>query len=428
MRVALYCRVSTEEQALHGLSIDTQKAALDEWAANQSYTVVDHYIDLGISARKPITKRPELQRLLRDVEHGKIDLIVFCKLDRWTRNIREYYKCQDILDAHGVAWKAIHEDYETQTAAGRLKANIMLAVAQDEADRTSERIKAVFERKRSQGLVPTGKVPLGLQIVDGHYVPSPEADKVLDIFNTYINTRSAQETARRFGLTMQGVSYMLRNRNYLEAGAVPAEIFNLAKKIKQTRGQRKGRTDRVYLFSGIIVCPHCGNKLSSAYNNGYNAYRCCRRHDGLCDGFYINEKKLEKYCLAQLMPSVKEYNLAVKKQKKKAPDIAALKQRRDKLTDLYMDNLISKEKYAEDYKAISDAITEAENTPRPVSTEEIKTVLAAYKDLSPSGKKAFWSRVLSKIVPIPETGEFLLLYTNGNITDDILSYVHKRLV
>lgn len=426
MRVALYCRVSTEEQALHGLSIDAQKAALDEWAADK--TVVDHYIDLGISARKPITKRPELQRLLRDVEMGKVDLIVFCKLDRWTRNIREYYKCQDILDAHGVAWKAIHEDYETQTAAGRLKVNIMLAVAQDEADRTSERIKTVFERKRQQGIVPTGKVPLGVQIVDGHYAPSDEADKVVDIFNTYINTRSAQETARRFGLTMQGVSYMLRNRTYLTSGVITEQTFNLAQNIKQTRGQRRGRTDRVYLFSGIIVCPNCGNKLSSAYNNGYNAYRCCRRHDGLCEGFYVNEKKLEKYCLAQLMPSVEEYNLSVKRQKKKAPDIASLKQRRDKLTDLYLDNLITKEKYAEDFKAISDAITEAENTPRPVSTSEIKSILAAYDGLTPASKKAFWSRVLSKIVPIPQTGDFLLLYTNGNITDDILRYIHKQLV
>lgn len=51
--------------------------------------------------------------------------------------------------------------------------------------------------------------------------------------------------------------------------------------------------------------------------------------------------------------------------------------------------------------------------------------LAAYKGLSPAAKKAFWSRVLTKIVPIPETGEFLLLYTNGNITSDILRYVHK---
>jgi DNA invertase Pin-like site-specific DNA recombinase len=385
------------------------------------------YVDLGISARKPISKRPELQRLLRDVEMGKYDLIAFCKLDRWTRNIREYYKAQDILDAHNVAWRAIQEDYETQTAGGRLKVNIMLAVAQDEADRTSERIKAVFDRKRQQGIVPTGKVPLGIQIADGHYVPSPDAGKVVDIFNTYINTRSAQETARRFGMTMQGISYLLRNRTYLEAGVVTETTFNLAQNIKQTRATRRMRTDRVYLFAGIIVCPHCGNKMSSAYNNGYNAYRCCRRHDGLCEGYYINEKKLEKYCLAQLMPSVKEYNLTVRKQKKKAPDIATLKQRRDKLTDLYMDNLISKDKYAEDFRAISDAITEAENTPRPVSTEEIKTVLSAYNALSPAGKKAFWSRVLTKIVPIPDTGEFLLLYTNGNITDDILPFVHNRL-
>lgn len=425
MRVALYCRVSTEEQALHGLSIEAQKAALDEWAAN--HTVIDHYIDLGISARKPISKRPELQRLLRDVEMGKIDLIAFTKLDRWTRNIREYYKCQDILEAHNVSWTAIFENYGTATANERLLTNLMLSISQDEADRTSERIKAVFDRKRQQGIVPTGKVPLGIQIIDGHYTPSTDADKVVDIFNTYINTRSAQETARRFGLTMQGISYMLRNRTYLDAGVVTAETFNLAQNIKQTRGQRRGRTDRVYLFSGIIVCPHCGNKLSSAYNNGYNAYRCCRRHDGLCEGFYINEKKLEKYCLAQLMPSVKEYNLTIRKQKKKAPDIATLKQRRDKLTDLYMDNLISKDKYAEDYRAINDAITEAENTPRPVGTEEIKTVLSAYNGLSPAGKKAFWSRVLTKIVPIPDTGEFLLLYTNGNITDDILPFVHNRL-
>lgn len=69
----------------------------------------------------------------------------------------------------------------------------------------------------------------------------------------------------------------------------------------------------------------------------------------------------------------------------------------------------------------------AENTPRPVNTEEIKTVLSAYEGLSRAGKKAFWSRVLTKIVPIPDTGEFLLLYTNGNITDDILPFVHNRL-
>lgn len=421
MRVALYARVSTEEQALHGLSIDAQLATLREAFPNGT-----EYVDLGISARKPISKRPELQRLLRDVEQGKIDLVAFTKLDRWTRNIREYYKAQDILDAHNVAWKALQEDYETQTAAGRLKVNIMLAVAQDEADRTSERIKTVFERKRQQGIVPTGKVPLGVQLVDGHYAPSEDAGKVADLFNTYINTRSAQETARRFGLTMQGVSYMLRNHTYLEAGVIDQQTFDLAASIKKTRGQRRGRTDRVYLFSGIIVCPHCGNKLSSAYNNGYNAYRCCRKHDHLCEGFYINEKKLEKYCLDQLMPTVKQYNIRIKEAKKKTPDIQKLKAKRDKLADLYLENLIDKAKYTEEYRAITEAITNAESTPRPVSTTEIKTVLEAYNGLSPAAKKAFWSRVLVRIVPHPETGNFTLVYTNGNISSDILTFVYNR--
>lgn len=421
MRVALYARVSTEEQAVHGLSIDAQLNALDEWAGDQ--IVVGHYVDLGISARKPITKRPELQRLLSDVQEGKVDLIAFTKLDRWTRNIREYYKAQDVLDAHKVAWRAIHEDYETETAAGRLKVNIMLAVAQDEADRTSERIKAVFEDKRKRGIVPTGKVPLGIQIVDGHYAPSEDAPKVVDIFNHYINTRSAQETARFCGMTMQGVSYLLKNRTYLEAGVIDEQTFNLVQSIKQTRAQRRGRTDRVYLFSGLLVCPFCGCKMSSMFANGYKYYRCTRHLNGQCKGIYVTEKKVEKYCLSRLMPTIKEYNVLIRDKQKKLPDIAALKAKRDKLTDLYLDNLISKDKYAKDYKEMCDAITEAESLPRQVNTEEVKTLLGAYEGLTDAGKKIFWSRLLLRIEPSQDKKDFALIYTNSNISSVIFHYV-----
>ena len=149
-RVFLYVRVSTEEQAVHGLSIEAQTAALEEWAKVSGHKVVGIYTDAGISARKPAKKRPELQRLLADVQAGKGELIVFTKLDRWFRNISEYYKVQEILERHHVDWRTIHEDYDTSTASGRLKINIMLSVAQDEADRTSERIKAIMEVKRSK--------------------------------------------------------------------------------------------------------------------------------------------------------------------------------------------------------------------------------------------------------------------------------------
>ena len=69
-RVFLYIRVSTEEQAIHGLSIEAQTAALEEWARANRHKVVGIYIDAGISARKPASKRPELQRLLDDVRAG----------------------------------------------------------------------------------------------------------------------------------------------------------------------------------------------------------------------------------------------------------------------------------------------------------------------------------------------------------------------
>ena len=80
-RVFLYVRVSTEEQAVHGLSIEAQTMALEEWAKSNNYQVSGLYVDAGISARKPATKRPELQRLLLDVQSGKGELIVFTKLD-----------------------------------------------------------------------------------------------------------------------------------------------------------------------------------------------------------------------------------------------------------------------------------------------------------------------------------------------------------
>ena len=79
MRAALYCRVSTEEQALHGYSIETQKENLSAYCEQNDIVVVDYYIDEGISGTKPPSKRPALQRLMQDVEYQKIDIILFAK-------------------------------------------------------------------------------------------------------------------------------------------------------------------------------------------------------------------------------------------------------------------------------------------------------------------------------------------------------------
>lgn len=408
MRVALYIRVSTAEQSLHGLSVDAQTAALDQWAEGKS--VVDHYVDLGVSARSPAAKRPELQRMLRDCEAGKIDLIAFTKLDRFFRNVKEYYKVEDVLERCGVSWQAIHEDYETVTASGRLKVNIMLAVAQDEADRTSERIKAVFQRKREKGLVPTGTVPIGIRIEDGKYAPSDDAQKVRGIFQTYIDSRSFMVTGRSCGYSYNGVKQLLQNETYLKTGVIDRDTWDTVQAIMASRSERHVRSDRVYLFAGLLMCPHCGRRLSSFRSTGYTYYRCMRHYYADCPGINVSEKRVEKYLLSHLMEEIEEFNLTVT-DKKKPIDVNALRKKQDKLTDLYMSDLINREKYEEDFKALQTQIDDAERERRPIDAHEVTSLLQAYDEWSPSSRKVFWSNLLRSITPTEEGYDFALNYT-----------------
>jgi len=195
VRVALYIRVSTEEQAQHGLSVETQTNDLTDWANKEHMKIVDYYVDAGISARKKASKRPELQRMLQDIRDGKIDLVAFTKLDRWFRNVGEYYKVQEVLDDHKVAWKTIKEDYETETSSGRLKVNIMLSVAQDEADRTSDRIKAVLETKRQKKEVLNGNKPTGYIIEGKKFIKDPDKEEMLnDFYKKFLECGGIGET------------------------------------------------------------------------------------------------------------------------------------------------------------------------------------------------------------------------------------------
>lgn len=406
MRVALYSRVSTQEQAANGLSIDAQKAALEEWAAN--YTVVDHYCDPGVSARSPASKRPDLQRMLRDCEDGKIDLIVFTKLDRFFRNIKEYYKVEEILESCGVSWRAIHEDYETETAAGRLKVNIMLAVAQDEADRTSERIKAVFDRKRAQGLVATGHVAFGLELLDGRLAPSADADTVREMFAEYIATRSSALLARKYGRSLGGIHYILQNKNYLDAGVISPDTWQTVQNIRASREPRETKPNRVYLFSGLLICPHCGGRLSVVVTKGVVYYRCRRSKEGRCEGIHVREDRVEEWMLAHLMPAVDDVLLEVSEKEKRPVDLAALKKKRDRLTDLYVNDLIAREKYERDFLEVSRAISDAERVPRPVDRSEVMSVLEVYKTLSRAAQKAFWSNLVKSITPASDGFDFVL--------------------
>lgn len=433
--VFLYIRVSTEEQALHGLSIESQTQTLTEWAKREGYHIAGTYIDAGISARKPASKRPELQRLLHDVRAGKGDLIAFTKLDRWFRNISEYYKVQEILEKYSVNWKTIQEDYDTSNAAGRLKINIMLSVAQDEADRTGERIKAVFEMKRQKLEPLTGNTPTGYIIEGKKLVKDPRTEQAVNaFFQKYLSCGSvsvAQKAALDNGMRIeyQLASKMLSSPAYygyyynIDGMTPPYITRDEFDKIQSMRCRpvRKTLKNRVYLFSGIAVCGECGFHLGGKTNtrNLVPIYNCPGHYikrSGCENKTNISERKIESFILESLDRKLKETKMdyVLNSTKKQGTcyksEIASLRLKLKKLKDLYLNDLISLDEYREDKKTIEARLSELEMMEQPVKEVDFAAIerivrpgwQETYNALLKEDKREFWLMLIKEIRIYPD--------------------------
>lgn len=425
-RTALYIRVSTQEQAIHGLSIEAQRANLEEWAKRNRKEVVGVYADEGISARKKASKRPALQRLLRDVEAGKVDLIAFTKLDRWFRNIAEYYKVQEVLEAHRVNWRTILEDYDTSTASGRLKINIMLSVAQDEADRTSERIKVVFDSKRAKNELPAGSLPKGYRR-EGREIVLDEktAPIVRAAFDMYFETGSPFRVIKSFPelhLSYPTFCYMLDSPSY--AGTIsgtvtiPAiitpEEHEKALSMRRTT-TRKTKENRIYLFSGLMNCPICGGRMGGRYHprkNDERLYYVCGKSSqlgGCTNTLNYTEEMIERYLLDHIDSKLEiMLELQRKPPASHKPQRDALKKKLARLSELWVDELIGKEDYKRQYEALTAALAAIPEDERSIDMTAIRSRFSGdwksvYEELSADGKRAFWRQCLGAIYLDPET-------------------------
>lgn len=442
-RVALYPRVSTEEQKRKGLSIEAQTAALETWAQSRGMIIVDYYNDAGNSARKPYNKRPAMVRMLEDVKSGKVDLIIFTKLDRWFRNIAEYYKVQEILDAHNVAWKAIHEDYDTTTASGRLKINIMLSVAQDEADRDSERIRAVFDAKRENLEPVTGHVPTGYIIEGKKILKDPALEQAIscyfETFMRYYSVEKARaEVQKTYGVSLsyQLSDAMLRKKAYCGtfngvAGMCPQYITEEQYDQIQSNRRRIERvtnTNRSYLFTGLIFCPECGRRFGSrshmymTKSDGRHeriAYNCPGRylHNDCQNRTNIGEVKIEEYLLANVDCELQRFIADIERlAASTAPardfsaERSALKKKLSRLKDLYVNDIIDLELYKKDYDGLNAqldmlATDEAVAPAKPNTKRLLELFVPGWQDIYsglPRGEKQnFWRMSLDKIYVHP---------------------------
>ena len=422
-RCALYTRVSSEEQAKHGLSLAAQLETLQTYSKQNKLHIVDVYTDEGISARKPYKKRPEFMRMLSDVEAGKIDLILIIKLDRFFRNVGDYYEVARILDAHNVAWIATEEEYDTTTANGRLYLNIRLSMAQDEADRDSERIHFVFEGKKQRGEVLTGGVPLGYAIENKRLVVVPaQAEKVKAIFQHYIDSHSIGATVRwaREVLDLyyspDSIRKMLKNRVYIGERhgiknfcepIIERGQFARVQELLLSRSQRNsgGVQKNIFLFSGLLRCADCGSAMHATAVKGHKYYRCRKfeTYHSCAHDRRVREDYIESWLLTNLTTEMEKYNADIRARSvnRLIVDTAKIKRKMEKLKELYLEDMIDIELYQRDYTLLHSQLEAAEKAnaelPPEIDILKAKELLALYPALPEEGKKAFWQRIIKRL-------------------------------
>lgn len=411
-RAALYVRVSTQEQKKHGMSVDSQIVALQEYCDKNSYNIYKIYNDAGLSARKPYMKRPAIIQLLEDCENGDIDVILITRLDRWFRNVAGYYEVQTRLDSCGVTWKTIWEDYDTSTSDGVFKVNIMLSCAQAEADRDSERIRSVNQYRRSQGEYMGGLAPRGYKNVDKHLVIDKELEPYIKtFFSTYLNTLSPSKAIESIQdalpLTRLVAMKMLKNPTYkgdAYGHQCPAYItedeYDLI--IRSHEGRRiRERKKRTYIFSGLINCPKCGRKLAGRCTTvngyGYKMYRC---NHGCGYGGNVYEKKLEAYLLKELSKIISDYNISIKSADgiSLENDVYKLRKRIARLGDRYELGDFTLEEYK---KKRDDLTKEIQVLESKMSRKEVVDLPASwqemYEELTEENKSLFFRKVIKSI-------------------------------
>ena len=416
MKVFLYVRVSSEEQVKHGYSLDAQEEVLNEFCKQNNHIILGTYRDEGISARKPYTKRPAMVQLLHDLERVKPDMILFTKLDRWFRNIKEYYKVQDILEKNKVYWKAINEEYDTSTASGRLYVNIKLSIAQDEADRTSERIKDVQNQLVMQGKVLGGTVPFGYRIENKKVVFSDDIKIVKEAVDHYLLNGSAHATTRyineKYALNFNHTRLIKlftnpllkgcyrSNFSYCEPLLTPVDWNILQEQVK--RNIKYSSKSRVYLFSGLLKCSYCQRRLGGIFDGSSKRYRCPRHYYDTCPMSHtVSEKKIESWLLENIESDFKVKVTQKPKRVKKSPKV--YKDRLKRLNDIYLMGNISEAEYKTKSTELQRVIADLSKEPPQKTITFTANWKDLYQKLDDEHKRSFW-RNLIKEVKIDENG------------------------
>lgn len=361
-KVGAYIRVSTQEQAENPEgSIKNQKERIIQTVKLKNMEgnfgeITDFYIDSGLSGKD--TNRPELQRLLKDVREGRVNLVISSELSRISRNMHDFAGIWELFKAHGCSFQSLRENFDTTTAAGEMVLYTIANIAQFERRQVAERVAANMNARAQRGLYNGGPVPFGYELnpdkpgyLRVHSTHSETVRKVFEIFLVYERLSDTCKWLNDNGFDYSGVIYgggrrmrpghftvdtvrrMIINKAYVgmrefkERGVmktveavwepiIDKNIFDKANEVlaRGNHQRKKATISRFpYLLTGLVSCQKCGDVMcgKSAWVKvgkvGYYEHSWATKRDSTlsskilkCSPHRVPAKKLEPLVIDEL--------------------------------------------------------------------------------------------------------------------------------
>ena len=361
--IAIYCRVSTEEQSENGYSIDEQERLLEEWCKKMGYVIYKCYSDRGISG-KNIKDRPALKELLSDAKAGKFDMVISWKINRVSRKLEDVLKIVNLLEKNNITFKSYSEPFETDTPAGRMQFQMMALIGEFERGTIAQNVKMGMIAKAKSGNWCGGRV-LGYDLVPNNSpeeekkgknkleINEKEAEIVRFIFNEYSKGKGYKAITNK----MNKLGYKTKKGNNVSVGSIreiltnPVYIGEIRYNVRQNWSEKrrrninpnpirvkgkheaiidrelwdkvqlileskKGKPSRIYdgeyPLTGILRCPKCGagmviSRTTNTLADGTRkriAYYCCgnwkNKGTSVCNSNTIRVDKANEYVFKKI--------------------------------------------------------------------------------------------------------------------------------
>ena len=367
MKAAIYIRVSTPGQAAEGESLDLQKERLIEYVKNHGWELYKTYEDGGFSGKD--VNRPAFQKMMRDAEFKKFDVLVVYKIDRLSRSVLDFHTTMKFLEKQVISFVSVTQQFDTTTSMGRLMLNILIDFANFEREINVDRsIDSYLKRLQdgiNSGAVPYGYKREGKEVI----IVLDEAEKVKKIFSLSLQGLSMNEVARETGFTNYHVRSILTNPFY--CGYLVRKRDKNEHRIKENEWKwHKGKhksiiTEELWrdvtdmrkrkmkiitkkttsLFSHLIYCPYCKHNLCSHSRTKKEKiifyYECDRiRIDDKSCGQYLREEALESI-LINYVNKVFEIHLPAKREIDIDDEVANIDRKINKIVRMVEADLLS---------------------------------------------------------------------------------------